>query len=299
MNPDLVGLLRCRCGGTFFLPSDEGKVRLSCRRCGANLPAEGGIIGYPEEAKSQAEELLLRDLQAVSSWRPRMEDPGQRYLKMPKYRIEIEDVMAALAVRPGDVVLDVGAGAGKIAIEIHRKGASLIAVDFSTECLKIIRDRCGGSQRMLLVRSNAGDLAMAPGSVDKVVCTQVIQHIGPEQELQALLDLISTFLKDGGRAVFTVYNLDHQRKAEGLLPEGYFEDSQTGLRLFRRFFTPSRLEGVLRPHFRKVRIRGIHCQLPFGLIDRLGWLGVRLDRALSRTPLGGEFGKLLLAVAER
>jgi 2-polyprenyl-6-hydroxyphenyl methylase / 3-demethylubiquinone-9 3-methyltransferase len=299
MNPGLVGLLRCHCGGSFLMPSSGGGALLRCRGCGAALQADAGIIRYPGGANSQSEEALLRDRQAISSWKPRMEDPEQRYRRMPKYRIEIEEVLAALEVRPGDIVLDVGAGAGKISLEVHRRGASVVAVDFSPECLKIIRDRCEGSTRILLVKANAGDLAMACGGIDKAVCTQVIQHIEPEPELQAVLDLISTALKAGGRALFTVYNYNRQRKKQGLTSDGHFVDARTGLKLFRRFFTPSRLEGLLQPHFRRVRIRGIYGRLPFGLIDRLGGAGVHLDRVLSRTRLGLEFGNWLLAVAER
>lgn len=74
--------------------------------------------------------------------------------------------IAALALRPGDRVLDLGCGSGDLAVEAEAAGARVVGLDCSAGMLRTARGRgvrCG------LVRGDALALPLADAAVDAVV----------------------------------------------------------------------------------------------------------------------------------
>jgi SAM-dependent methyltransferase len=54
---------------------------------------------------------------------------------------EVDFLMSALSLKPGDRLLDVGTGPGRHAIELARRGLSVVGVDISSTFLSIARER--------------------------------------------------------------------------------------------------------------------------------------------------------------
>lgn len=79
----------------------------------------------------------------------------------------IERLVAAADIRPGDLVLDVGAGAGAITEHLVRAGASVIAVELHPRRVFQLRERFAG-RRVTVVRADATDLRL-PRRAFKVV----------------------------------------------------------------------------------------------------------------------------------
>lgn len=83
------------------------------------------------------------------------QDPAQ--FALPEKPNEfIAALLADGAVRPGDSVLDIGAGMGEYALEFARQGCQVTAMDASAECLAVLRaraERCGLSGRVETVQA--------------------------------------------------------------------------------------------------------------------------------------------------
>ena len=108
-----------------------------------------------------------------------------------------------LGLRPGELLLDVGAGSGRHAREALRRGASTIAVDLDPASLAGAATslREIGSEGHVCVRGDALRLPLAGGSCDRVVISEVLEHV-PHDE--AAIAEAWRVLRDGGSLAVTV-----------------------------------------------------------------------------------------------
>jgi SAM-dependent methyltransferase len=112
-------------------------------------------------------------------------------------------VVAALALRPGERVLDVGVGPGFLAAEIAAVvGADgrVCGIDISSDMLALAGHRSPGADAAQLELSAAGaeSLPYPDASFDAVVSTQVLEYV---PDVPAALAEIHRVLRAGGRAL--------------------------------------------------------------------------------------------------
>lgn len=115
-----------------------------------------------------------------------------------------------LDLEPGQLILDMGCGAGRHAFESFRKGARVIALDYSFEELAGVRDllwamRDAGevpeSHEAQAVRGDALCLPFADDTFDRIICSEVMEHL--QNDTGALAELVRV-LKPGGVIAVTV-----------------------------------------------------------------------------------------------
>ena len=117
---------------------------------------------------------------------------------------------ARLGLRPGELLLDVGAGQGRHSLEALRRGARAIAVDMGeaaigaarageVEAWKLCGPLAGG--RLRAVRGDATRLPFADASADRVVAAEVMEHIPDDAAAMAELTRV---LRPGGVLAVTV-----------------------------------------------------------------------------------------------
>jgi ubiquinone/menaquinone biosynthesis C-methylase UbiE len=119
-------------------------------------------------------------------------------------------MLAALKLKPGDVVADIGAGSGyhtfRMAKLVGDKG-KVYAVDIQPEMLAIIRQRMktGGVKNVVPVKGTITDPKLPAGGVDLILMVDVYHEFShPYEMTQALVKA----LKPGGRLVFVEFRLE-------------------------------------------------------------------------------------------
>jgi len=102
-----------------------------------------------------------------------------------------------LAVEPGMWFLDIGCGRGETAAEAARRGALVIAVDYSADAVALTRELLG---RSVVVRADGSALPFRSQSVDRVLMGDIIEHVPWDLAKSMLVD-VDRVLRTGGRAV--------------------------------------------------------------------------------------------------
>src|SRR5690625_2826118 len=122
-----------------------------------------------------------------------------------------------LGIRPGDLVLDMGAGAGRHAFEVYRRGAHIVALDHGFDELPEVLGLLGamheaGEPRVdttapgtdataSVINGDGTRLPFPDGVFDHIICSEVMEHIPDDASAAAELARV---LKPGGRIAVTV-----------------------------------------------------------------------------------------------
>lgn len=103
-------------------------------------------------------------------------------------------MLACLAPKPGDRVLDLGAGSCWVSEWLGRFGIRTVSIDIATDMLRVGRERLGGAA--WIVTGDAERLPLAPASIDHAVVLNAFHHVpdGP-----AALAELHRVLRPGGR----------------------------------------------------------------------------------------------------
>ena len=109
-------------------------------------------------------------------------------------------VRELLAVRPGDRLLEVGCGGGHVLRQFPE--AELTGVDPSAVMLAKAERNLRGLGAKLL-RGELAELDLPAESFDRVICTEVLEHV---VEPERLLAELARLLRPAGRAVITLPN---------------------------------------------------------------------------------------------
>lgn len=115
-----------------------------------------------------------------------------------------------LGIRPGDLLLDLGAGTGRHAFEALRRGARTIALDRDAHDLAQAHDwlramhesgEAGQKGKSLAVRADALRLPFADATFDQIIVSEVLEHIPADD---AAIGEIHRVLKPSGHLAISV-----------------------------------------------------------------------------------------------
>jgi ubiquinone/menaquinone biosynthesis C-methylase UbiE len=122
----------------------------------------------------------------------------RRYLKA-----EIDHVVRK--IRPGDIVLELGCGYGRILPRLAAKSGMVVGIDTSVASLKLGIEKLKGISNCHLVNMNATRLAFADNLFDAVVCIQngiSAFHVDPTDLIRESLRVVGS----GGIVLFSSYS---------------------------------------------------------------------------------------------
>ena len=154
-----------------------------------------------------------------------------------------------LGLQAGDLVLEAGAGFGRHAFEIARRGANIVALDYMADEVVSTRATFGGmiaageipEERYVgALQGDATRLPFASNSFDRVITSEVLEHI--QDDVAALAELVRV-LKPGGTFAATVPTW-YPEKINWLLSDEYHAPKSVGGHV--RIYSATELKAKLR-----------------------------------------------------
>ncbi len=121
--------------------------------------------------------------------------------------LRIDDVVAALKLRPGQTVADIGAGSGLLVVQLARvvgPTGRVFAVEIDEGFFRAIRERAAAGQvtNVQTVLGRFTDPALPSRSVDLAVFHDVLHHV---EDRAAYLKTVVGYLAPGGRIAVVDY----------------------------------------------------------------------------------------------
>ena len=135
---------------------------------------------------------------------------------------KIARLLAAAAIRPGAWVLEPGCGTGHVTTilaDAVGPDGRVIALDISQKMIEACRDRVGGRENVRVAQAAVEEYALAPETVDVIVCHQVLPHF---DDKPAALAALVRVLKPLGRLLVVHFleaaavNDRHRRAGEAI-----------------------------------------------------------------------------------
>jgi ubiquinone/menaquinone biosynthesis C-methylase UbiE len=163
----------------------------------------------PASADGIGKRYMGREIAEVMGWQ------GAAWLEREeREREERTDLLlAALALRPGMVVADIGAGSGYLSRRMAPSvtpGGKVWAVDVQPEMISLLQSsaRSSGLTQIEARLSSVDDVRLPADSVDLAVMVDVYHELAyPHEVMSSILKA----LKPGGRVVFVEYKAEDPR----------------------------------------------------------------------------------------
>lgn len=154
-----------------------------------------------------------------------------------------------LGVEPGDRLLDLGCGFGRHAFEAARRGASVVALDAGPDEVAQVRATIGAmveageltpGHPATAVQGDALALPFADGTFDRVIASEVLEHIPDDTAAMAELARV---LRPGGTMAVTVPRCVPEA-INWALSDEYHDTPGGHVRIYRRSTLERRLGAV-------------------------------------------------------
>jgi SAM-dependent methyltransferase len=199
---------------------------------------------------------------------------------------------ARLGVQAGDRILDLGCGFGRHSYQAARLGAEVVAFDASADEVRNVQDTFGAmavageldaeAARVGAVQGDALKLPFVDGSFDRVIASEVLEHIPADETAMAELARV---LRSGGSMAVTVPRCGPEF-VNWALSDEYHDVPGGHIRIYRRSQLIGRLEGT--------GLRAVGSHHAHGLHAPYWWLRCLVGPGNDSHPAVAGFHRLLV-----
>jgi len=162
-------------------------------RPAASAPAPVPAAGSQPPAHHDHRGGMPHRFERADDWAKDFDDPARDAWQRP------DDVLAALGLRAGMTVADVGAGTGYFTVRLARAvpDGQIIATDIEPDMVRYLAERARreGLPNIRAVQAGAVDPNLAAASVDRILVVDVWHHLGDRTRYAAGL---AAALRPGG-----------------------------------------------------------------------------------------------------
>lgn len=109
-------------------------------------------------------------------------------------KIVHDEALNLLKPAPNEKILDIGCGRGELVKRMLGVGVNAFGIDYSSAAVTIAKNVCGSGR---IVRANAIHLPFTNEKFDKIVLTDVVEHLDQE-DLDKCLKEVKRVLKNDG-----------------------------------------------------------------------------------------------------
>lgn len=127
--------------------------------------------------------------------------------------------------------LDAGCGTGMTTTALADRCATIVAVDYSLESLKVLKNK--GLANVLVVQADLRALPFAQAVFDACVCGNTLQHLKPTGPQQHAVEELSRVARSGGAVSISVHHYSNKKRKAGWTKEG--KPGQPGIDYIFRF----------------------------------------------------------------
>ena len=172
--------------------------------CGFRITSKDGIHSFIKENTKKNCEEVTRDRQA---------EGYLRHIKMPSQSKFFDRFVSKIPTlensKSARVVLDLGCGPGPtVKILVEHGYDNITAIDFSKKSLFINKEHNISSNNINWVQADLQHLIFEPNSVDILVMSDFIQHIGSHYDKITLIENALRALKPGGSFYLSFFNFN-------------------------------------------------------------------------------------------
>ena len=266
---------------------------LRCKICGAEFRIEDGIARLlPKQLSLEDKhEMSIRDTVDYDCTNPGpFVSPPDGWRSLLSDMLEVPQHLHGLQSSRSNTVLELACGDGRFTALVAETGASILAVGFSINALRLLAHRLPSGARVGRVQADINQLHVADRAFDRAL---TLTPLDSRDERMSMYRMIANALTDDGRYVGSVEHYDLNRRLLGLpLARRYSRDG-----IFIEHLTTETMRREAAPYFSKLRVRPIRPRVPF--VEKLPRsLAFPLLRLISALPIVRQFGELLLLTAQ-
>lgn len=144
-------------------------------------------------------------------------------------------VTSELGHKP-ELTLDLGAGTGRMSIELASRGYDMIALDYSGEMLNIARERAEklGLYDILFLMQDMREFELY-GTVELIIsCLDSINHLTSLKDLKKCFSLVHNYLSPDGIFIFDINGREKFERAYG--KESYVMETENSFCVWQNWY---------------------------------------------------------------